>query len=29
MERAVIAPMPPLREAVEAYFAGRNRAKAK
>jgi dTDP-4-dehydrorhamnose reductase len=29
MERAGIAPMPPLREAVEAYFAGRNRAKAK
>jgi dTDP-4-dehydrorhamnose reductase len=29
MERAGVAPMPPLREAVETYFAERNRSKPK
>src|SRR5580693_4254616 len=29
MERAGVNPMPPLRQAVEAYFAERNRAKPK
>ena len=28
MERAGLAPMPPLREAVEAYFAARGRLSA-